>query len=118
MKSRIAGSLVHILRKAERLSSSGTPARKKGVMSVDSVIESSDGRLARSTGSASGGAAGVSVGGASTFGASGSAGGGSDFAASRLRRDQRVRKSSSLIRAALLGRASPEPRDWHGRVCV
>ena len=51
MKSRMAGSLVHALRSAARVSSGGTPARRNAMMSVSAAIESMGGRLARSNGS-------------------------------------------------------------------
>src|SRR3954447_8460716 len=50
MKSRIAGSLVQALRRATCVSSGGTPARKKAVMSVSATIESMGGRLVVSKG--------------------------------------------------------------------
>src|ERR1043165_2312841 len=92
-KSRIAGSDVHTRRSAARVSSTGTPSRRNAVTSVSALIDSSGGRGAGSNAGVAGvfataaGAASVAFGGATVFTAS----------ASRLRRDQRFRKSSSVI---------------------
>ena len=83
-------------------------------MSVAASIESIDGKLEISTSAF----AGLStVAGRAGFGFStGSVGGGASTAAlaSRLRRDQRARNSSSLIRARPHGNAEPAPPDRRG----
>src|SRR4051812_45915858 len=93
-KSRIAGSVVHTRRSAARVSSAGTPARRNAAMSVSALIDSSGGKLARSN---SGSAVGFASGFGSSIAGSAVRGSASAFPISRLRRDQRARKSSSVI---------------------
>src|SRR5258707_9945383 len=95
------------------------PWRRNAVTSVAAVIESIGGKLERSTSAFAGSSA---VTGDAGFGVSAVwAGAGASAAtfASRLRRDQRARNSSSLIRAHLHhDDAAPAPRDRHGAARV
>src|SRR3954468_24008816 len=94
-KSRIAGSAVHTRRSAARVSSAGTPLRRNAVMSVSALIDSIGGRLSMSkSGSAFCAASALC---SLTSGFASAGGSASAFATSRLRRDQRARKSSSVI---------------------
>ena len=114
-KSRIVGSADQARRSAARLSSAGIPLRKNSVMSVAAVIESTEGNFDRSI---SGSEAASAVSGDAAAVCPGGDGACSAALDSCLRRDQRLRNSSSLIRARLPCDGAPAPPDWRGRACA